>query len=46
VLLPPETTNSGMFCDVRIWTAKRVKEVRDALAKYSDEVRELSTLRG
>ncbi len=30
---------------VRIWTAKRVKEVRDALAKYSDEVKELSTLR-
>jgi len=34
-----------MFCDVRIWTAKRVKEVKDTLAKYSDEVRELSTLR-
>ncbi|KUO92822.1 MAG: hypothetical protein AT710_02120 [Thermocladium sp. ECH_B] len=30
---------------VRIWTAKMVKEIRDALAKYSDEVRELSTLR-
>jgi len=31
---------------VRIWTAKRVKEVRDALAKYSDEVRGLSMIRG
>ena len=30
---------------VRIWTAKMVKEIRGALAKYSDEVRELSTLR-
>jgi len=30
---------------VRIWTAESVKEVRDALAKYGDEVRELSTLR-
>jgi len=30
---------------VRIWTAERVEEVRDALAKYGDEVRELSTLR-
>jgi hypothetical protein len=30
---------------VRIWTAKRVKEVRGTLAKYRDEVRELSTLR-
>ena len=24
---------------IRIWTAKRVKEVRDTLVKYSDEVR-------
>jgi hypothetical protein len=31
---------------VRIWTAKRIKEVRDTLAKYRDEVKELSTLRG
>jgi hypothetical protein len=30
---------------VKIWTARRVKEVRGALAKYRDEVRELSTLR-
>ena len=30
---------------VRIWTAESVKEVRDALVKYGDEVRELSTLR-
>jgi predicted RNA-binding protein len=30
---------------LRIWTAKRVREIRDALTKYRDEVRELSTLR-
>jgi len=30
---------------LRIWTAKRVREIRDALAEYRDEVRELSTLR-
>jgi len=30
---------------VRIWTAESVEEVRDALVKYGDEVRELSTLR-
>jgi len=30
---------------LRIWIAKRVREIRDALAEYRDEVRELSTLR-
>jgi len=30
---------------LRIWTAKRVREIKDALAEYRDEVRELSTLR-
>jgi hypothetical protein len=30
---------------VRVRTAKRIEEVRDALVRYRNEVRELSTLR-
>ena len=47
MLIKPQLMGSfhELMGRVKIWTAKMVKDVRDALAKYEDKVRELSTLR-